>query len=167
MALTIRDVMSKDPITLKPTATLREAAIILADESVGGCPVVDDDGRIIGMLSEVDILDALKTQHKELRMLMPPEITFGISFVEIIKEREALAAFKEVENRLVKDIMTKEVHAVGPDDSVERAIRLMVQHKIHRIPVVEGNRLVGILTRGDVLRGFFRQMGQPRYQGVL
>ncbi len=167
MALTIRDVMSKDPITLKPTATLREAAITLADESVGGCPVVDDDGRIIGMLSEVDILDALKTQHKELRMLMPPEITFGISFVEIIKEREALAAFKEVESRLVKDIMTKEVHAVGPNDSVERAIRLMVQHKIHRIPVVQGDRLVGILTRGDVLRGFFRQMGQPRYQGVL
>ncbi len=167
MALTIRDVMSKDPITLKPTATLREAAITLADESVGGCPVVDDDGRIIGMLSEVDILDALKTQHKELRMLMPPEITFGISFVEIIKEREALAAFKEVESRLVKDIMTKEVHAVGPNDSVERAIRLMVQHKIHRIPVVQGDRLVGILTRGDVLRGFFRQVGQPTYRGAL
>lgn len=159
--------MSQEPITLQPTATLREAAITLADESVGGCPVVDAQGRIIGMLSEADILEALKTQHKELRMLMPPEITFGISFVEIIKEREALAAFKEVENRLVKDIMTKDVHAVTPDDSVERAIRLMVQHKIHRIPVVQDDRLVGIVTRGDVLRGFFRQVGQPRHQGVL
>jgi CBS domain-containing protein len=167
MALLIKDVMSTAPVTLKPTATLREAAITLADESVGGCPVVDDQGRIIGMLSEVDILEALKTQNKELRMLMPPEITFGISFVEIIKEREALAAFKEVENRLVQDVMTKDIHAVGPEDSVERAIRLMVQHKIHRIPVVEGDRLVGILTRGDVLRGFFRQVGQSKYQGVL
>ncbi len=167
MVLTIRDVMSKDPIALKPTATLWEAAITLADESVGGCPVVDDQGHIIGMLSEVDILEALKTQHKELRMLMPPEITFGISFVEIIKEREALAAFKEVENRLVRDVMTQEVHAVAPGDSVERAIRLMVQHKIHRIPVVEGDRLVGIVTRGDVLRGFFRQVGEPRYRGAL
>lgn len=167
MALRIRDVMSTQLVTLKPTATLREAAITLADESVGGCPVVDDAGHIVGMLSEVDILEALKTQHKELRMLMPPEITFGISFVEIIREREALAAFKEVENRLVQDVMTKEIHAVGPDDSVERAIRLMVQHKIHRIPVVDGDRLTGIVTRGDVLRGFFRQVGQPRYQGVL
>ena len=167
MALLVRDVMSKGPVTLRPTATLREAAITLADESVGGCPVVDDDGQLIGMLSEVDILEALKTQHKELRMLMPPEITFGISFVEIIKEREALAAFKEVENRLVQDIMTKDLHAVGPDESVERVIRLMVQHKIHRIPVVEESRLVGIVTRGDVLRGFFRQVGQPRHQGVL
>ncbi len=167
MALLIRDVMSQEPVTLKPTATLREAAITLADESVGGCPVVDERGVLIGMLSEVDILEALKTQNKELRMLMPPEITFGISFVEIIKEREALAAFKEVENRLVQDIMTKEIHSVGPDESVERAIRIMVQHKIHRIPVVQDNRLVGIVTRGDVLRGFFRQVGQPRYQGVL
>ncbi len=167
MALLVRDVMSKDPVTLKPTATLREAAMTLADESVGGCPVVDDAGRVIGMLSEVDILEALKTQHKELRMLMPPEITFGISFVEIIKEREALAAFKEVEDRLVQDIMTKEIHAVNPDDSVERIIRLMVQHKVHRIPVVEANRLVGIVTRGDVLRGFFRQVGQPTSRAAL
>lgn len=163
----VRDVMAKDPITLKPTATLREAAITLADESVGGCPVVDDKGKIIGMLSEVDILEALKTQHKELRMLMPPEITFGISFVEIIKEREALAAFKEVETRLVEDVMTKQVHAVSPDDPLERPIRLMVQHKIHRIPVVQGEKLVGIVTRGDVLRGFFRHMGQATYQGAL
>ncbi len=167
MVLLVRDVMSRDPVTLKPTATLREAAMTLADESVGGCPVVDEAGQLVGMLSEVDILEALKTQHKELRMLMPPEITFGISFVEIIKEREALAAFKEVENRLVRDIMTKEIHAVGPGDSVERIIRLMVQHKVHRIPVVEANRLVGIVTRGDVLRGFFRQVGQPTYRGAL
>ena len=164
MALRIRDVMSKAPVTLSPTATLRKAAITLADENVGGCPVVDNDDRLVGMLSEADILEALKTQHKELRMLMPPEITFGISFVEIIKEREALAAFKEVETRLVRDLMTKEIHSVGPDDSVERAIRLMVQN---RIPVVQGGRLVGIVTRGDILRGFFRQVGQSRCRGAL
>lgn len=163
----VRDVMAKDPITLKPDATLREAAITLADESVGGCPVVDPAGKIVGMLSEVDILETLKTQHKELRMLMPPEITFGISFVEIIKEREAIAAFKDVETRQVQDIMTKDVHAVSPEDDVEKAIRLMVEHKIHRIPVTEGNRLVGIVTRGDVLRGFFRHLGQPTYRGAL
>ena len=163
----VREVMAKDPIALKPTASLREAAITLADESVGGCPVVDESGKIVGMLSEVDILEALKTQHKELRMLMPPEITFGISFVEIIKEREAIAAFKDVENRLVQDVMTTEVHAVGPDEPVERAIGLMVQYKIHRIPVVDHDHLVGIVTRGDVLRGFFRHVGKPSYRGAL
>ena len=163
----VRDVMSGDPISLKPTATLREAAITLADESVGGCPVVDPAGRIVGMLSEVDILEALKTQNKELRMLMPPEITFGISFVEIIREREAFSAFQEIETKLVKDIMTREVFWVGPEDNVEAAIQLMVKHKVHRIPVVEGGKLVGILTRGDVLRGFFRTVGQSTFRGAL
>src|SRR3989304_3412531 len=91
----VRDVMSGDPISLKLTATLREAAIPLADESVGGCPVVDPAGRIVGMLSEVDILEALKTQNKELRMLMPPEITFGISSVEITREGQASSASQE------------------------------------------------------------------------
>ena len=163
----VRDVMSGDPISLKLTATLREAAITLADESVGGCPVVDPAGRIVGMLSEVDILEALKTQNKELRMLMPPEITFGISFVEIIREREAFSAFQEIETKLVKDIMTREVFWVGPEDNVEAAIQLMVKHKVHRIPVVEGGKLVGILTRGDVLRGFFRTVGQSTFRGAL
>ena len=163
----VRDAMSKDVITLAPTASLREAAIILADESVGGCPVVDDQGRMVGMLTEVDILEALKTEHKELRMLMPPEITFGISFVEIVREREALSAFKEVETRLVRDVMTKEIHAVSPEDGVEKAIQVMVRQKVHRIPVVEGGKVVGILTRGDVLRGFFRHVGQPTYRGAL
>ncbi len=163
----VRDVMSKNPITIRPTTTLREAAITLAEESVGGCPVVDARGKLVGMLSEVDILEALKTQNKELRMLMPPEITFGISFVEVIKEREASTAFKEVESKLVRDVMTKDVHAVSPEDRVEDAIRLMVRHHIHRIPVIEGDRLVGILTRGDVLRGFFRHAARTTGSGAL
>ena len=163
----VRDVMSMDPVTLRPTASLREAALTLAEESVGGCPVVDDRGNVVGMLSEVDILEALKTQNKELRMLMPPEIMFGISFVEVIKERDALAAFKELEGKRVVDAMTKEVHAVGPGDPVERAIRIMVERRIHRVPVIEGDRLVGILTRGDVLRGFFRHAARATGPGAL
>lgn len=99
--------------------------------------------------------------HKVLQMLMPPEITLGISFVEAVNEREALAAFKEVEDKRVQDVMTKEIHSVGPDEKVERAIERMVQDRIHRIPVVEKGKLVGILTHGDVLRGFFRPAMRP------
>src|SRR3989304_1774189 len=151
--------MSRDLVTLKPTATVREAAITLAEESVGGCPVVDDSGRVIGMLSEGNILEALKTQSKELRMLMPPEITFGISFVEVIKEREALSAFKEVESKLVRDVMTKDVHAVAPDDPVEAAIRVMVEQRIHRVPVIEGDRLARGPPRPGRPRRVFRPPG--------
>ena len=156
----VREVMTENPFMLKSGETLREAAVKLADFNVSGCPVVNDRDEIVGVLSEVDILEALKTQYKELRMLMPPEITFGISFVEVVKERDAVKAFQELTDIKIEDVMKKPPITVSPGDKVERAIQLMVDNKISRIPVVEGRRVVGIVTRGDVLKGFFRRVGQ-------
>jgi len=157
--LKVDDVMTKSPFTLRPDQTLREAAIKLADMNVSGAPVVSESGEIMGVLSEVDILEALKTHYKALKMLMPPEITFGISFVEVVKERDAIRAFQELKNVKVKDVMKKPI-TVAPSDKVESAIKLMVEHKISRVPVVDHEKVVGIITRGDVLKGFFRQVGQ-------
>ena len=155
----VDEVMTKSPFTLRPDQTLREAAIKLADMNVSGAPVVSETGEILGVLSEVDILEALKTHYKELKMLMPPEITFGISFVEIVKERDAIRAFQELKDVKVKDVMKKPI-TVSPGDKVENAIKLMVEHKISRVPVVDHDKVIGIITRGDVLKGFFRQVGQ-------
>ena len=152
----VREVMAPSPFTLPPDASVAAAAVALAESKVGGCPVVDPSGRVIGMLTEQNILEALKTQHKELKMLMPPEISFGISFVEIVQTKESVSAFAEVGNWPIERIMTKQVVSVAPDDDVERAIQLMVQHRIHRIPVIEKAKLVGIVTRTDILKGFFR-----------
>jgi len=152
----VRDVMSENPFTLPPTASVAAAAIALAESRVGGCPVVDATGRIVGMLTELDVLEALKTQHKELKVLMPPEISFGISFVEIVQTKEAASAFAEVGDWPIERVMTKNIASVAPQDDVEKAIQLMVKHRIHRVPVIEGGRLVGIVTRTDILKGFFR-----------
>jgi CBS domain-containing protein len=157
--LKVEEVMTKSPFTLRSDQTLREAAVKLADMNVSGAPVVNENGEILGVLSEVDILEALKTHYKALRMLMPPEITFGISFVEVVKERDAVRAFQELKDVKVKDVMKKPI-TVSPDDKVENAIKLMVEHRISRVPVIENKRVVGIVTRGDVLKGFFRQIGQ-------
>ncbi len=155
----VEEVMTRKPSTLLPNQTLREAAVNFADWNVSGAPVVGRDGEILGVLSEVDILEALKTHYKALKMLMPPEITFGISFVEVVKERDAVKAFQELRNVTVRDVMKKPI-TVAPSDKVEGAIKLMVEHKISRVPVVEEGKLVGIVTRGDIIKGFFRQMGQ-------
>ena len=155
----VRDVMAPNPFTLPPTTSIATAAVALAESKVGGCPVVDPKtGAIVGMLTEMNILEALAQQHKELRMLMPPEIAFGISFVEIATNREALAAFAELRDRPIADIMTHDVVAAAPGDDVETVIRTMVKRRIHRVPVLEGGKLVGIVTRADILRGFFRTL---------
>ena len=154
----VRDVMAPNPFTLPSNASVGAAAVALAESGIGGCPVVDASGRVVGMLSESNILEALKTQHKELKVLMPPEISFGISFVEVVKTRESVSAFAEIGDWPIERIMTKEVVHVAPDDDVEKAIQLMVKHRIHRVPVIENGKLVGILTRTDILKGFFRTL---------
>jgi len=152
--------MGKEVKVLRPTESLRAAAEKLSQHGIGGMPVVDASGAIQGVLTEYDILEALKTQHKTLKMLMPPQISFGISFVEVLEDREAAKAFAEIGDRPVGEVMTKDVTAIGADETVERAIQLMVKRKVHRLPVVEKGKVVGVVTRGDILRGFFRSLPQ-------
>ena len=154
----VREVMTGSVETLLPTDTVRIAAKRLAARGVGGMPVVDAAGALQGVLTEFDILEAMKTQHKRLKMLMPPEISFGISFVEILEDREATKAFDEIGDRPVGDVMSKDVAWVAADATVERAIQLMVNRKVHRLPVVDRDKVVGVVTRGDILRGFFRSL---------
>ena len=155
----VRDVMAPNPFTLPPTTSIATAAVALAESKVSGCPVVDPKtGAVVGMLTEMSILEALAQQHRELRMLMPPEIAFGISFVEIVRDREALSAFAELGDRPIADIMSRDVFAVAPSDDVEKVIQTMVKRRVHRIPVLEKGKLVGIVTRADILRGFFRTL---------
>jgi CBS domain-containing protein len=154
----VRDAMSPNPFVLPPTASVAAAAIALAESKVGGCPVVDAKGKVVGMLTELNILEALKTQHKELKMLMPAEISFGVSFVEIVQTREAASAFADVGNWPIERIMTKVFAFVSPDDDIERVIQVMVRDKVHRVPVLEKGRLAGIVTRTDILKGFFRTL---------
>ena len=162
----VRDVMAPNPMTLPPTTSVATAAVALAESKVGGCPVVDPKtGAVVGVLTELNILEALAQQHRELRMLMPPEIAFGISFVEIVRDREALAVFAELRDRPISEIMTREVVTVAPDDDVETVIRAMVRRRIHRVPVLAGGAVVGIVTRTDVLRGFFRTLETPTRGG--
>ena len=151
-----RDIMVKDVVTLHPEDTIAEATRKFAENNVSGCPVCDDNDVIVGMLSETDILGHLKTQYKSLKMKYPPEIMFGISFVEEVEEKEIAKAFQEIGNVKVKELMIREVVFVTPNDPVERIVRLMVKNKVNRIPVVENGVLVGIVTRGDVIGGIYK-----------
>jgi len=156
----VKDVMVKEVITLRPKETVREATSKFAAHNISGCPVVNEKNEVVGVFSEEDILEALKTQYKELKMLMPPQIMFGISFVEVIKEKEALQAFAEIGDTSIESIMKKDVMTASPEDTLEKVIQLMVKNKVNRIPIVENQKLTGIVTRGDILKGFFREMGK-------
>lgn len=150
----IGSVMTKDVVTLLQEDTIRSASLKMAEKGISGAPVINGDGKLIGMLSEADVLRSLKTTKKTLQMVFPSLSSIGVSFREQLTEKEALEAYQEVENMTVKELMTLDVVTVSSDDELRDAISQMVAKGINRLPVVDKmGKVVGIITRGDILRG--------------
>lgn len=154
----VKDVMVKDVITLKPEDTVREASKKFAENNISGAPVVNNKKNVVGILSEADILKMLEVHYTRggVVFLPTPFDLIEIPFMEAVREAEvykgAKDMLKDIGSTLVSDAMKKRVITVKPDKSVEDAAGLMVSKKVNRLPVVENNELVGIITRGDIIK---------------
>jgi CBS domain-containing protein len=141
MKTPVKDVMTTRVIWVKKEATFREMAIALRRNRVSAFPVIDDDGRVVGVVSEADLLT------KEAMDGEP-----GV-FSGILHRRDAGKA----RGVTAGDLMTTAVVTVAPEDTVERAARLMYERKVKRLPVVDANgHLLGIISRADVLSVYDR-----------
>jgi CBS domain-containing protein len=141
MKTAVKDVMTTRVIWVKKDATFREMAVALRDHRVSAFPVIDEDGKVIGVVSEADML------NKEALGDEP-----GL-FGGILHRRDQAKA----RGVIAGDLMTTAVVAVRPDDTVERAARLMYDRGVKRLPVTDaGGHLVGIISRADVLSVFDR-----------
>jgi CBS domain-containing protein len=150
--LKVKEVMSKDVMTLSPDTLVRDAAAMLAKRNVSGAPVLDS-GKVVGVFSEGDVLKSIKTTKKDMRLVFPSISSLGIAFEEEVTQREILEAYEEIGNMPVKSVMSKEVLTVDAEIPLNEAIVKMVQKGVHRLPVVQDKKLVGIVTRGDIIRG--------------
>lgn len=141
MDTTVKDVMTTRVIWVKKDATFREMAVALREYRVSAFPVVDDDRKVIGVVSEADLL------NKEALIDEP-------GFVDGILHRRDQAKARGI---TAADLMTTAVVAVRPDDTVEHAAKLMYDRGVKRLPVTDENgHLVGIISRADVLSVFDR-----------
>lgn len=150
--LKVREVMTKTVTTVTPDTLVKDAAAILALRNISGVPVVDG-GKIVGIFSEADVLKSIKTTKKDLRLIYPSISSLGIAFQEEVTQREIIEAYEEIGRKPVKEVMSTRVVTVAPDITINEVIIQMVQKSINRLPVVDKNVLVGIVTRGDVIRG--------------
>lgn len=132
--LTVRDVMTDHPMTIRAEAPLQEAARMLVRIGVGALPVVDDDDRVLGMVSEREVIRHLLTVQAftgpDVRTVGPP--TAG--------------------KKSVRDVMTRQVLCVAPGQPLAEVASLMSNKDVERVPVVRDGKLVGFLTRGDIVR---------------
>ena len=148
----VKEIMTKEVVTVTPDTLVKDAASLLAEKDISGVPVVDG-GKVVGVFSEADVLRSIKTTKKDLRLIYPSISSLGIAFQEEVTQREIIDAFEEIGRSPVKEVMSTAVVTVGPEITLNEAIVKMVQKGINRLPVVDNNLLVGIITRGDVIRG--------------
>ncbi len=149
----IKEVMNKDVITCKPDDPLSLLSRLFRENHVSGLPVVEK-GKVVGLVSETDLIKLFKTPEfsNELWLPSPLEI-IEIPIRNLVRLEETKKALEEMKLKPVRDIMTKSVHSISPDDSLEDASRFMVKYKVNRLPVIENGRLVGIVARSDIIKG--------------
>jgi CBS domain-containing protein len=149
MSSTVKDVMSTHVISVRQSATYKEMAAMLHEQRVSAFPVLDDDNKVIGVVSEADLLVKEALEGTVRRTLLSRQ-------ERVRKQVNALTA---------ADLMTKPPVTIGPDEPVTSAARLMFDKRVKRLPVVsDDGRLIGIVTRSDVLSVYSRPDTDIRHQ---
>lgn len=143
----VKDVMIPQPRTVKADDPVRSAAAIICTTKLSGLPVVDDAGDLIGLISEKDVLNALLPSYKEF--LCDPVSARDFQGMEM--------SYKEVLTKTVRDLMTPRPYTVSPDDPILFAASRMALLRFRRIPVVDGNKLVGMISLGDIHKAIFKR----------
>jgi CBS domain-containing protein len=144
--LQARDIMTKEVITVSPETRVSDLAQTLAGKKLGGVPVVDAEGRLVGIVTQSDLV--ARVQELEL----PPALNI-LDFHLYLQIPSHL--FRKVEKMLgttVADIMSPKPLTVSPDTPVPRIAALMDQQRIHTLPVLEGGKIVGIIGKIDLIR---------------
>ncbi len=142
----VKDTMCVDVKTCMPDTPIKDIATIMCFNKISGLPVVDDDNNVLGIISEKDILCSMFPDMKEL-----VESGSKPDFEAMEKD------YSSVLNKTVEDLMTRVVATVSPDMPILRAASMMWLRKIRRIPVTEDNKLIGILSMGDVHKAVFQE----------
>ena len=152
--------MTIEVVTLNEYMSVREAAKILAECNISGAPVLDSEGKLVGMLTETDILRSVKSSADEVHMIFPSVHTMGIMFELAKGETEIMEAFEEQANTVVMDVMTKQVFTCDQDTLLNEVASILVKKGINRLPVVDDDgHVVGIVTRGDIVKAFAQNSG--------
>jgi len=132
--LTVREMMSEQPLSTSPNTPLRDAAREMVRARIGALPVLDESQRLVGMLTERELIRDLLANYLHTGGMMRTPVS------------------SPTKRRLVREVMTRQVLCVSPDQPLAEVASLMTNKDVDRVPVVRDGMLVGFLTRGDIVR---------------
>ncbi|MBS4211357.1 MULTISPECIES: CBS domain-containing protein [Neobacillus] len=142
----VRDFMIMNVITAKPTDTIKDVMKIFVEKKIGGVPVVDGEGKLCGIVTDGDILRAIKPIDRQIYNYF--------TFMTYIAEEDLESRLSEMAGReIIKIAKTNGIVTVHPDDDMKKVVSLLSKHHFKKLPVLNGNnRVIGVLSRGDVIR---------------
>ena len=144
--ITAGDIMTSPVYTVGPDDRVARIIALLCTHRISGVPVVDKDGHLMGLVSERDILDAMHP---------------GAAGLHGAKPRRRAQRLRDVRGLRARDIMARHIVTETPETEPLRLASLMALHKIRRIPIIVGKKLVGIVSHGDVYRAIFETERWP------
>jgi predicted transcriptional regulator len=141
----IKDIMTREVVTVAPDTKVREVASLISQKNIGAVPVLDDAGRLVGLITASDLF--IKERGVPFSMVKIPQI-----LNQWVEPGKITDFYDDIDKYTASDVMSSPVITISPEEEVGEAASLMFEHHISRLPVMDSNKLVGILSRSDIIR---------------
>lgn len=148
--LTVADIMSSNVVSIKGTTTVREMAAIFDTMRFGSLPVVDETGNLTGIVSASDLVEQDRPLH------IPTVISLFDWIIPLEGEGTLQRDLNKITAQTAAELASTDIATVTPSDAVSAAAEIMSSKKLHALPVVEGKKLVGMVSRIDIIRSMNR-----------
>jgi CBS domain-containing protein len=146
MKLKVKDFMIKDVISVRPDATIKEVMKTFVDKKIGGLPIVNDEGILKGIITDGDILRAIKPIDRHIQDYF--------NLITYIEEQNMESRLSELaELPILRIAKTRGIVTISPEDDMKQVVVILAKHHFKKLPVIDkGNKVVGVISRGDVIR---------------
>ncbi len=148
--LTVADIMTKNVVSIKGTTTVREMAVIFGTMNFGSLPIVDEVGNLTGIVSASDLVEQDRPLH------IPTVISLFDWIIPLGGEGSLQRDLNKITAQTASELASTDIITVTPLDAVSSVAEIMSSKKLHSLPVVEGEKLVGIVSRIDIIRSMNR-----------
>lgn len=142
----VKDFMVEDVISVRPISSIKDVMTTFVEKKIGGVPIVDENGKLAGMVTDGDILRAFKPIDRRIQDY--------ISFITYIAEEALEERLEEMAKvQVIRIAKTKGIVTVHPNDEMKTVVTLLAKHHFKKLPVIDkDNHVVGVISRGDVIR---------------
>jgi CBS domain-containing protein len=150
-----RDIMTADPVTVPPETPLEAVAALMAERHISGLPVLDAEGRLVGLVTDGDLMRRLSAKEDK------PASFFAAL---LGANADQAISYARAHGRRVRDVMSTTLATVAPEATVEEVAHILETKRIRRVPVVQDGRLLGVVSRADLLRAVMAPVGSGAEQ---